>query len=203
MKYFVRCIKATKRNPNDKNFTVGKVYEVTEKGIVDDTGFKYISYTYGEENNIYALNKWFCSCGYKFELVNAEKIVITHDGKTTTATLYRGDEKVVATARCAPEDKFDFTVGAKLAMERLNAEVNKPKYYNGKVVCIKADTGHWTVGKVYEVKDGIVRSNYDMVHPRFNETPYRDEADIRHIGSEPWNDCRHNPRNEFVPLIED
>ena len=49
-----------------------------------------------------------------------EKIVITHDGKTTTATKYCADgSKVTATARCAPEDEFDFNVGAKLAVERL------------------------------------------------------------------------------------
>lgn len=54
-----------------------------------------------------------------------EKIVITHDGKTTTATLYRDDgSKETATARCAPEDTFDFNVGAKLAMERLMEKVN-------------------------------------------------------------------------------
>jgi hypothetical protein len=49
-----------------------------------------------------------------------EKIVITHDGKTTTATKYCEDgKKVTATAKCAPEDEFDFNTGAKLAMERL------------------------------------------------------------------------------------
>lgn len=52
------------------------------------------------------------------------KIVITHDGKTTTATLYREDgSKEVATAKCCPEDTFDFNVGAKLAMERLMKKV--------------------------------------------------------------------------------
>lgn len=57
-----------------------------------------------------------------------EKIVITHDGKTTTATLYRVDGTVeIATARCAPEDTFNFTVGAKIAMERLEEKVNPVK----------------------------------------------------------------------------
>jgi hypothetical protein len=52
------------------------------------------------------------------------KIVITHDAKTTTATLYREDgSKEVATAKCCPEDTFDFNVGAKLAMERLMKKV--------------------------------------------------------------------------------
>ena len=144
-------------------------------------------------------------CDYVFleselELLPTEKIVVTHDYQTTTATLYRGDEKVVATARCAPEDKFDFMVGAKLAMERLNDEIN-PKYYNGKVVCIKASTDHWTVGKVYKVTDGLIMSDKYLVHPRSGK-PYRDKADIRHIGCTPYVDERHNTDNEFVPLIE-
>lgn len=60
----------------------------------------------------------------ELELVTDEKIVITHDGKTTTATLYRDDgSKEVATAKCSPEDTFDFNIGAKLAMERLMKKI--------------------------------------------------------------------------------
>lgn len=267
-------VKCVGYNRAERHFTVGKVYDVVDNTIVNDNGFRYKGGVGLIDSVVEWLSKW-----YKFEVVPTEKIIITHDYKTTTATLYRGDEKVVATARCAPEDKFDFMVGAKLAMERLvekTSEVilngfkvgdrvninghngtvicinnlncigveydtytpsfshscngNKllsgktgtfgkcawfsvyneavkhgevPEYYNGKVVCIKGDTDHWTVGKVYEVKDGIVRCNHGWVHPRFDETPYRDKADIRHIGCEPWEDRRHNPRNEFVPLIED
>lgn len=54
-----------------------------------------------------------------------EKIIITHDGKTTTATMYRGDMKHVGTAKCCPEDTFNFAYGAKLAMERMMKEVAK------------------------------------------------------------------------------
>ena len=51
-----------------------------------------------------------------------KKIVITTDGKTTTAKLYEDGKSVkTATAKCAPEDTFDFGVGAKLALERLTA----------------------------------------------------------------------------------
>lgn len=58
------------------------------------------------------------------ETKKQDKIVITTDGKTTTATLYREDgSKEVATAKCCPEDTFDFNVGAKLAMERLMKKV--------------------------------------------------------------------------------
>ena len=34
-----------------------------------------------------------------------------------------------------------------------------PKYYSGKVVCVESEYPWWTVGKVYEVKDGIIKDN--------------------------------------------
>lgn len=54
------------------------------------------------------------------ELVNEQKIVITTDGGITKARLY-DNEKLVrqAVASCAPDDKFDFNVGANLAFTRL------------------------------------------------------------------------------------
>ena len=64
-------------------------------------------------------------CAVKGYVTENEKIVITHDGKTTTATMYKGDMKHVGTARCCPEDTFDFAYGAKLAMKRMMAEVEK------------------------------------------------------------------------------
>jgi hypothetical protein len=87
---------------------------------------------------------------------NEEKIVITTDGKVTTATLYKDNEKTVANAYCSPEDTFDFNVGAKLAMERLMKAVEPPKYYNGKIVCVNTYmfTNLYTTGKVYEVVNG-------------------------------------------------
>lgn len=63
-------------------------------------------------------------------LANDEKIVITHDGKTTTATKYCADgSKVIATARCAPEDTFDFNIGAEIAMGRLVDKLAYAKHY--------------------------------------------------------------------------
>jgi hypothetical protein len=67
------------------------------------------------------------------ELINpkTEKIVITHDGKTTLARLYE-DNKVVksAEAKCEPRDEFNFATGAKIAFERLTGEEKKepPKF---------------------------------------------------------------------------
>ena len=88
------------------------------------------------------------------------KIVITSDGKETLARLYEGDKVVKkATAKCSPDDTFDFNVGAKLAFERLMNEEKKkeepPKYFNGKAVCIETKPHFaYTVGKVYEFKGG-------------------------------------------------
>ena len=98
-----------------------------------------------------------------------KKIVITTDGKTTLARLYE-DKKIVKTAKakCSPEDKFDFIAGAELAFERLTQnKVKKPIYYNGKVVCVKVDKGAaYTVGKIYEFKDGKVRIDNGCTFPR-------------------------------------
>lgn len=86
-----------------------------------------------------------------------EKIVITSDGKTTLARLYEnGEVTKTAEAKCSPSDKFDFAVGAKLAFERLNEKTEPKKFFNGKAVCIEKayDYCAYTVGKIYEFKDG-------------------------------------------------
>lgn len=268
----VRCVGY---KTSERYFTLGKVYEVKDDKITNDHGF-----TYTIHNVLYYLSDW-----YEFEPVVEDKIVITHDGKTTTATKYCGDgSKVTATARCAPEDEFNFEVGAKLALERLDEKANgefewvvvkrnakvgdyirlknnggypwnevgdilrvdevgcgtvvyvlgknhirkiddanfawsyvapeyevvekrrkveTPKYYNGKVVCIKSGYSWWTVGKIYEVKDGYITADDDCRYPNEGE-PYRDLEDVRHAGNSEntTGDGRHNPKNEFIPLVE-
>ena len=48
------------------------------------------------------------------------KVVITTDGKTTTAKMYEGKKRLkTAESKCSPEDTFDFAIGAKLALERV------------------------------------------------------------------------------------
>lgn len=57
---------------------------------------------------------------------NDFKIVITTDGKETIARLYDGKNVVEsATAKCHPDDTFDFKKGAEIAMRRLMGE-DKP-----------------------------------------------------------------------------
>lgn len=121
--------------------------------------------------------------GSQFDIVcNTQKIVITSDGTETLAHLYDG-EKVVkkATAKCSPDDTFDFKTGAKLAFDRLIGEVKeewrvvnrKPKV--GDYVRIKhndykelADVGD--ILKVDEVYNHIVSfMNKNMPRPSKNK----------------------------------
>lgn len=97
----------------------------------------------------------------------AKKIVITSDGKTTLARLYEnGKVTKTAKAECSPGDKFDFAVGAKLAFERLNEKTEPKVYFNGKAVCIEVKEGAvYTVGKIYEFKNGRCKIDNDCLMP--------------------------------------
>lgn len=91
------------------NGWVGKI-----EGILNDESI--IVYGEGLCINVPVASKYF-------DLVYDNRIVITTDGVTTTAKLYDG-KKVIksATAKCSPDDEFDFNIGAKIAFERLNAK---------------------------------------------------------------------------------
>lgn len=90
---------------------------------------------------------------YEVEHVKPEKhpvIVITTDGKTTTATMRDGKTVLkTATARCGKKDAFDFNEGARVAFERLQGRepfqhgMTNPEYYNGKVVCVESKRRWW------------------------------------------------------------
>lgn len=99
------------------------------------------------------------------EKANDKKIVITTDGTETIARLYEGKKVVkTATAKCSPDDTFDFETGARLAYDRLMGD--EPQYYNGKVVCVKAGGCYaYTVGKIYEFKDGRIVNDRGLKSP--------------------------------------
>lgn len=87
------------------------------------------------------------------ELVKPEKIIIYRNGSEVIAKNTATGKTGVA--RCNPADEFDFETGAKLAFDRLTApEPKKPKYYNGKVICIDDRGLANTKGKIYKVLDG-------------------------------------------------
>lgn len=62
--------------------------------------------------------------------------VIKRNGNTIT--VHMGD--LHGTAKCSPDDQFDLYTGCELALRRAlgaeKKEPEKPKYYNGKMVCI-------------------------------------------------------------------
>lgn len=97
-----------------------------------------------------------------------KKIVITSDGEKTLARLYDGKKVVkTATAKCSPEDKFDFETGATIAFDRLFEKCEKkeePKYFSGKVVCVDEYLG-FTVGKIYEFVNGQCFDDQKMLRP--------------------------------------
>lgn len=65
---------------------------------------------------------WWCNNDVLEHTDISDKIVITTDGKITTAKMYSGKNVVKsAIATCSPDDKFDFETGAKIVFERLNA----------------------------------------------------------------------------------
>jgi hypothetical protein len=97
-------------------------------------------------------------------------IVITTDGKITTATKYCEDgKKVTATAKCAPEDTFDFNVGAKLAMERLIDKV-KPVMCGGYKVGDRVHLGKFN-GTVICIAKSEIGSTYNDLGVEFDDVP--------------------------------
>lgn len=169
----VRCVSTT-----TKCFTEGKVYDVSNGTIYGDNGSSFN--TWGRESmrrkaDFEHLNKWFKPYA-TFELAVEDKIVITTDGKTTTATLYRDNEKVTAEAKCSPEDKFDFITGAKLAMHRLVEKTEEViihgfklgervhyKGHNGTVICFSPRK----VGVEFDTdfeRNGFSAHNCEVVH---------------------------------------
>ena len=90
-------------------------YSITVKGwkgtVSKITGENtFVANNYSLEDKYFDLLKSSCT----------SKIIITSDGATTLARLYDGDKVIKkAEAKCAPDDTYDFAVGADLAYQRL------------------------------------------------------------------------------------
>ena len=138
---------------------LGKVMTVRDAGVafcsmVEDS----------TENGGYG---WFWNENCIAGLACENKIVITTDGTETRARLYDGKKIVkTATAKCSPDDKFSFETGAKIAFERLfdGEEKEKPKYFNGKAVCVRGELG-FTAGKIYEFVNGRCLDDQETLRP--------------------------------------
>lgn len=84
------------------------------------------------------------------------------------------------------------------------AEPEKPKYYNGKMVCVENGGYYWwTVGKIYEYKDGVVTADDGEKYPKNNYEPYKDAEDAKHTGRSLFAcDPRHNPKVTMLEIKE-
>lgn len=144
---------------------IGKWYSMNNRTFSDYVNSKMITFK-GKEVTILADN---CFGMYLIKEDNGEwhwtdemfsglatslpKVVITTDGKTTTAKMYEG-KKVLKTAKsqCSPEDTFDFAIGAKLALERVTEKEQKFKI--GQFVrVIDNDMNHFPIGQIVEIID--------------------------------------------------
>lgn len=151
---------------------LGKWYSMNNHTFSDFVNSKMITFK-GKEVTILADN---CFGMYRIKEDNGEyhwtdemfsglatslpKVVITTDGKTTTAKMYEG-KKVLKTAKsqCSPEDTFDFAVGAKLALERVTEK--EPKFKIGQFVrVIENDTCQFFKGQLVEITE--VSKDYVM-----------------------------------------
>ena len=127
--------------------------------------------------------------------------VIKRNGNTIT--VHMGD--LHGTAKCSPDDQFDLYTGCELALRRAlgaeKKEPEKPKYYNGKMVCVENGRFNWwTVGKIYEYKDGIVTADDGDKFPKNGKEPYRDAEDAKHPGF--LVDGRHNSNVTMLEIKE-
>ena len=138
-----------------------------------------------------------------FSEFEREEIIGVIERNGNTITVHMGD--LHGTAKCSPDDQFDLYTGCELALRRaLGAEKKepkepeKPKYYNGKMVCVE-NGGYpwWTVGKIYEYKDGVVTADDGDKYPKRGEEPYRDAEDAKHPGC-----IRRGRHNHLVTMLE-
>ena len=119
-----------------------------------------------------------------FDLLPDEKIVVTANGKTTTAKLYNGKTVVkTAEAKCSPDDEFDFLTGAHLAVSRLcgvdsNVKSIEPecKIKPGDFVkIIHTESHNFPLGTIVEVKAVIVDilQCYGLARNPLNDNKYQ------------------------------
>lgn len=101
--------------------------------------------------------------GENLVFADSQHLVISSEGKTVTATYYK-DDNIVAKgiARCHPEDEFDFFIGAKIAMQRVE---DMQVFVNGRYVYIGKSNDKFTRGKVYVFTNGTTTSDNDEKFP--------------------------------------
>lgn len=149
-------------------------------------------------------------CAHQIEHLHFPVIIITTDGKTTKAVKRLGKEALgTAYSKCAPDDTFDYDTGVGLALARLcgfkiqihEEEPQPPKKYTHKVVCVESTEKWWTVGKIYECKDGVLTDDHGSMRDRASYTDVYTIEDLNRM----WWDCSLDECREarFIELVED
>lgn len=98
----------------------------------------------------------------KIKMSNYEMIIIYRDGNKTIAMNKVTGEK--AEAKCSPEDEFDFSVGAKLALDRL---FGAPYYDTTRYRLVEQDH--------YQVGDKVLIKSEKRIDMFFNPDGYMDK----------------------------
>lgn len=129
-----------------------------------------------------------------------KRIVILQDGTTTRAIEYEGRRKVKeAMAKLHPNDDYRWETGRDLALNRLlygtdyhptEVALHKEKpLYNGKVVCVannRNDPNVYTVGRIYQFRDGSIINDRGNEIPQFEENKIHSFDEWRRFSSSMW-----------------
>ena len=124
---------------------------------------------------------------------NETVVICRRDSETIAIRKDNGKEVKRAVAKCSPYDTYDFQTGAKLAMDRL-FEPEKPKGYTHKIVCISSSGVHFTLGKIYEAKEGELKSDLGRIFRKgsIDTMPYKNIDEINEDLS-----------SQFIELVEE
>lgn len=160
------------------NFKVGQKYRVNSirhiesRNIIEitDIGDSSVAYTTikgrGPAHSLFDVDGGFA----RILIPIQQKIVILTDGETTTAKLFDGKQVIkTAEAKCFSGDKFDFNLGATIALSRLTnfekkVEPEKPSLLNTKI-CITEGDDEFKTGQIYKVVDGKIKQRDGAIVP--------------------------------------
>lgn len=165
----------------------GAPYNITTNGWIgevlsadSESGYMNVRSESSSTSGFTVNSKYFDLLPKKTE---EEKIVVTANGKTTTAKLYNGKTVVkTAEAKCSPDDEFNFLTGAHLAVSRLcgvdsNVKSIEPecKIKPGDFVkIIHTECHHFPLGAIVEVKSVEFDSLYcyGLLRNPYNDNKY-------------------------------
>lgn len=116
--------------------TVGELGTIVAKGNTPEMkGVAFDKFIHGHslDGKCTAGYGWWIPEDMLEKAHNDSKIIIMADGYTVTAKLVCDKTRVaVATAKCSPEDDFNFLVGAQVALQRLAEQQNAKIVINTK-----------------------------------------------------------------------